>query len=83
MDFFGLVFGILAIGYAIFFLLLPFVIKSTWRRLAWLERKLGDLEDALQEQSRPLPRPEEPVEKPVEPESVTAEEVKALSLIHI
>ena len=77
MDFFGLVFGILAIGYAIFFLLLPFVIKSTWRRLAWLERKLGDLEDALQEQSRPLPRPEEPVEKPVEPESVTAEEVKA------
>jgi uncharacterized membrane protein len=77
MEFFGILFGLLGIGYLIFFLLLPFVTRNTWQRLAALERKLGDLEDVLQKQPGPKLRPEEPAEAPVEPEPVTAEESAA------
>lgn len=77
MEFFGLLFGLLALGYGIFFLVLPFVIRSTWRRVSSLERKLGDLEGALQAQSGPPHRPGKPAEAPPGPEPVTPEAVTA------
>ncbi|MEN8108486.1 MAG: DUF2339 domain-containing protein, partial [Pseudomonadota bacterium] len=56
MDIIGGLIGLLAIGYAIFFLLLPFIFKGVFRRLNALEKKLGDIEHAQQVQNGMLSR---------------------------
>ena len=51
MDLFGVLIGLVAIGYTIFYLVLPFIIKGGSSRLGALEKRLSDLEGAQREQA--------------------------------
>jgi uncharacterized membrane protein len=77
MELFGLLVGLVAIGYVTVFLALPFIIKGGFRRLEKLEKKLAKLDDSLREQSRFLSRLKAQGTEPVEFEAAAAEEETA------
>ena len=77
MELLVLFLGLVSIGYFIFFLVLPFIIKGGLRRLDALEKELAKLDDSLREQSRFLSRLKAQETEPVEFEAAAAEEEAA------
>jgi len=61
--------GLLVIGYAIFFLVLPFIVKNMLRRMDAIENKLRDLEHAMARLKMP-----ESQRQPSEADATTAED---------
>lgn len=74
MEFFGILISLVAIGYIIFIIALPFTINSGLRRINALEKKLAKLDDSLREQSKILSRLKEQETEPVKRETVAAVE---------
>ena len=77
MEFFGILVSLVAIGYVILLLALPFILKGVSRRLNALEKKLGKLEGSLREQPRFLSQLKTQKAEPVEFEAAAAEEETA------
>ncbi len=74
MELFGLLFGLVAIGYLIVILALPFTINSGLRRINALEKRLARLDDSLREQSRILSRLKTQETEPLDHKAAVAEE---------
>ena len=54
MELFGVLIGLVVVGYIIYFLLLPFILSGFRRRIAELEKYVRELEHILRKQSRLL-----------------------------
>ena len=74
MDLIALLAGFAAIGYTIYILALPFIVKGVSRRLEALEKRLTKIEDVLKASSRLQPQPKEPETETAKAARIAAKE---------